>query len=43
VINGGPLLAEWVDDAAATPADLQALTAPEEQAWDAERKQFLLY
>jgi uncharacterized protein YbbC (DUF1343 family) len=43
VINGGPLLAEWVDDAAASPADLDALTTPEEQAWDIERQPFLLY
>ena len=33
VINGGPGLRKWVDDAAATPADLEALTAPDEAAW----------
>ena len=33
VINGGPGLREWVDDAAAAPADLEALTAPDEAAW----------
>ena len=43
VINGGPGLREWVDDKAATPADLDALTIPDEQAWDADRKRFLLY
>jgi uncharacterized protein YbbC (DUF1343 family) len=43
VINGGPLLAEWVDDAAAQPGDLDALTTPEEQAWIEERKPFLMY
>lgn len=43
VINGGPALRQWVDDAAATPGDLEALTAPDEQAWDAEREQFLQY
>ena len=43
VINGGPGLREWVDDKEATPADLDALTIPDEQAWDAERKRFLLY
>jgi uncharacterized protein YbbC (DUF1343 family) len=43
VINGGPLLAEWVDDAAAMPGDLDALTAPEETAWAEERKAFLMY
>ncbi len=37
VINGGPALREWVDDAAATPADLDALTQPDEAAWDAVR------
>jgi uncharacterized protein YbbC (DUF1343 family) len=43
VINGGPALREWVDDATATPADLDALTVPDEQAWIAERKGHLLY
>jgi len=43
VINGSPLLREWVDDDAATPADLDALTVPDEQAWIEERKAFLLY
>ncbi len=43
VINGGPALREWVDDPAATPADLEAITAPDEAAWSAERAPFLLY
>jgi uncharacterized protein YbbC (DUF1343 family) len=43
VINGGPELRQWVDDAAATPGDLEALTAPEEAAWEDERRAFLLY
>lgn len=43
VINGGPGLREWVDDAAAVAGDLDALTAPDEQAWEAERQAFLLY
>jgi len=43
VINGSPLLREWVDDAGAAPADLDALTVPDEQAWDDERKPYLLY
>ena len=43
VINGGPALREWVDDAAAAPADLEALTAADEAAWAAERAPFLLY
>ena len=41
VINGGPALREWVDDAAAIPADLDALTQPDEAAWDAVRALWL--
>ena len=33
VINGGPALREWVDDAAAGAGDLEALAARDEQAW----------
>ena len=33
VINGGPDLRAWIDDASATPDDLDALTAPDEAAW----------
>ena len=43
VINGGPALREWVDDPAATPADLDALTVPNERAWLEERREFELY
>ena len=43
VINGGPLLREWVDDPAAEAADLDHLTRPDETAWAEERRQFLLY
>ena len=43
VINGGPGLREWVDNPAATPADLDALTTPDEQAWIDERRPYLLY
>src|SRR5687767_1874708 len=43
VINGSPLLREWVDDAQSTPADLEALTQPDEISWREERKDFLLY
>ena len=43
VINGGPALREWVDDPAATPADLDALTTPDEQAWLEERREYKLY
>jgi len=43
VINGSPLLREWVDDAGATPGDLDALTAPDEASWAEERAPYLLY
>jgi uncharacterized protein YbbC (DUF1343 family) len=43
LINGGPLLREWVDDAAATPADLDALAAADELAWREARRPYLLY
>ncbi|HET6757092.1 MAG TPA: DUF1343 domain-containing protein, partial [Burkholderiales bacterium] len=43
VINGSPLLREWVDDFAAAPADLEALTASDEAAWREEREAVLLY
>lgn len=43
VINGSPLLREWVDDSAATPADLDALTKPDEVAWAQTRAPHLLY
>jgi uncharacterized protein YbbC (DUF1343 family) len=43
VINGSPLLREWVDDAAATPADLDRLAAADEASWRAERDAVRLY
>ena len=43
VINGSPLLREWVDDAQATPTDLETLTQRDEQAWQQERLAYLLY
>ncbi len=43
VINGGPGLRLWVDDAAAVPTDLDALTLPDEAAWEAARRAHLLY
>jgi hypothetical protein len=43
VINGSELLREWIDDPAAKPADLDALTTPDEKAWAAERSASLLY
>jgi uncharacterized protein YbbC (DUF1343 family) len=43
VINGGPILREWVDDAGAVPGDLDAAALPDEQAWREERRPYLLY
>jgi uncharacterized protein YbbC (DUF1343 family) len=43
VICGGTRLREWVDDAAATPADLDALASAEECAFASERARFLRY
>ena len=43
VINGGPALREWVDDMGAEPGDLDALTVPDEEAWEAESEPFRLY
>ncbi|WP_394653619.1 exo-beta-N-acetylmuramidase NamZ domain-containing protein [uncultured Sphingomonas sp.] len=43
VINGGPGLREWVDDAGAVPGDLDALTRPDEAAWEDVRRAYLLY
>ncbi|MBI1907357.1 MAG: DUF1343 domain-containing protein [Rhodocyclales bacterium] len=43
LINGSPLLREWVDDTAAMPHDLDTLTEADEAAWMAERAAFLLY
>jgi uncharacterized protein YbbC (DUF1343 family) len=43
VINGSPLLREWVDDPAAGPADLDAIATPDEQEWAQTRQAHLLY
>ena len=43
LINGSELLREWVDDPAATPADLDGLTRPDEAVWEETRTGFLLY
>jgi uncharacterized protein YbbC (DUF1343 family) len=43
LINGSELLRRWVDDPSATPGDLDALAAADEQAWLAEREPLLLY
>ncbi len=43
VINGGPSLREWVDDAEAMPGDLDALALADEAAWSEEVRDLLLY
>ena len=43
VINGSPLLREWVDDTAAAPAELDALAMTDERRWRHERERFMLY
>lgn len=43
VINGSPLLRDWVDDDNAQPGDLDGLALADEQAWKEEREPFLLY
>jgi uncharacterized protein YbbC (DUF1343 family) len=42
VINGSDLLRRWVDEDS-TPADLDALSVPDERAWEQERRAVLLY
>jgi uncharacterized protein YbbC (DUF1343 family) len=43
VINGGPLLREWVDNHATRPEDLDNLTASDEASWIEAREPFLRY
>ncbi|HTT01261.1 MAG TPA: DUF1343 domain-containing protein [Steroidobacteraceae bacterium] len=43
LLNGSDLLRMWIDDAAASPADLDALATPDEVAWQQERQGVLLY
>ena len=43
VINGGPELRNWVDDAGAAPGDLDMIAARDETAWAEIRAPFLLY
>jgi uncharacterized protein YbbC (DUF1343 family) len=42
VINGSPLLREWVDGDS-IPADLDAIAVSDERDWEEQRKPFLLY
>ena len=43
VINGSSILREWVDDANAQPADLDAIARPDEGAWLNTRAPHLIY
>jgi len=43
VINGSPLLREWVDDQSSEPDDLDVLAIEDEKAWEDERRSHLLY
>ena len=43
VINGGPALREWVDDAAADAGDLEALAGADEAAWREQTARFVRY
>jgi uncharacterized protein YbbC (DUF1343 family) len=43
LLCGGPLVREWVDSPAATPADLDAALREDERTWESERQAFFLY
>ena len=43
VINGGPVLREWVDDTAAQAGDLDTLARQDEAQWAEERRDLLIY
>jgi len=43
LINGSPLLREWVDDPSSMPEQLDALTTADEAAWQVASAEFLLY
>jgi len=43
LINGSPLLREWVDDPAAIPVDLDVLASSDEACWREESTVFRLY
>ena len=43
LLNGSDLVRRWVDEASATPADLDALAAADERSWRDEREAFMLY
>jgi len=43
LINGSPLLREWVDDAQASPEHLDNLAASDEAIWQEKSEKFILY
>ena len=43
MINGSPLLREWVDDPDATPDDLDAKALPDEREWEQQSARYRLY
>ena len=43
VINGGPALREWVDDAGAGPGDLEAIAGADEASWRESIMDLILY
>ena len=43
LINGSPLLREWVDDPNAGVGDLETIAAADEDAWRRERERVLIY
>jgi uncharacterized protein YbbC (DUF1343 family) len=43
LINGSPLLREWVDDVASSPTGLDTQAQVDESAWESARRAFLLY
>lgn len=43
VINGGPKLKDWIEDPAATPAQLDRALKADEQSWIKETRKFRLY
>jgi uncharacterized protein YbbC (DUF1343 family) len=43
VINGSPLLREWVDDESSVASDLDQIASVDEQAWIEERRPYLRY
>ena len=43
VINGSPLLREWVDDSQASSVDLDEFALIDESSWEQDRRAYLLY